>query len=125
MEKNKTFSKNLRYYIERSGRTQKEIGETIGIKPSSITRYLNGTDFPRMDRVQKFADYFGILKSDLIEDGAEKEKEKENRVISDAVLKMNTNVDYYNIVEMLNNYDDAQLKRVMAYINLLNQDLKN
>lgn len=123
MANDKTFSDNLKYYVERSGRTQKEIAEAIGVTPASFSRYMNGKDYPRMNKVQKLADYFGILKSDLIEDGAE--KEKENRVISDAVVKMNTNEDFYKIVEMLHGCDDATLKRMLAYFELLNKDLKN
>ena len=123
MNTKETFSKNLRKYVERSGRTQTEIAESIGVSKATFNRYMRGIDYPRMDKVQKLADYFGILKSDLIEDGAE--KEKENRVISDAVVKMNTNEDFYAIVEMLNTCDDALLKRMLAYFELLNKDLKN
>ena len=123
MKKDKTFSDNLKYYVERSGRTQKEIAEAIGVTSASLSRYVNGIDYPRMDKVQKLADYFGILKSDLIEDG--EEKEKENRVVSDMIVKMNTNEDFYQIIEMLHGCDDARLKRMLAYLNLVNKDLKN
>ena len=37
---------------------------------------MNGSKYPRMDKVEMLAEYFGILKSDLIEDKSEEEKAK-------------------------------------------------
>lgn len=122
MNTKEIFSKNLRYYVERSGKTQIEIAESLGMSKGTLSKYVNGVDIPRMNRIQKIADYFGISKADLIE--GVPEKEKENRVISDAVVKMSGNKDYYAIVEMLNGCDDSQLKRMLAYFELLNNDLK-
>lgn len=63
-----TLSKNLAYYLDRSGKTQKELAEIAGVAPSAITAWIQGTRYPRIDKIEKLADYFGILKSDLIED---------------------------------------------------------
>ena len=65
------LSKNLRYYIEKSGKDRRELSETWGFPYSTVTDWVNGNKYPRIDRIEIMADYFGILKSDLIE---EKEK---------------------------------------------------
>lgn len=65
------FSKNLKYYIERSGKDRRELAEEWGFPYSTVTEWINGRKYPRIDRIEIMADYFGILKSDLIE---EKEK---------------------------------------------------
>ena len=65
------LSKNLRYYIEKSGKDRRELSETWGFPYSTVTDWVNGKKYPRIDRIEIMADYFGILKSDLIE---EKEK---------------------------------------------------
>lgn len=67
------FSKNLQMYMERSGKTQKEMAEMMGVTAPTFHEWVKGKKFPRIDKVQKLADYFGILKSDLIE---EKQEEK-------------------------------------------------
>lgn len=90
------FAKNLRYYISMSGKTQKEMAQIIGVSAPTMHEWCAGKKTPRMDKVEKLANYFGILKSDLIEDKtkqptselSEKKKEFIKRVeaMSDAQL---------------------------------------
>ena len=65
------LAKNLSYYVERSGRTQKELAEVVGVAASTFNDWVKGKKYPRIDKIEILANYFGILKSDLIE---EKEK---------------------------------------------------
>ena len=62
------FAKNLRYYLNLSGKTQKELAQIIGVSAPTMHEWCKGKKTPRMDKVEKLANYFGILKSDLIED---------------------------------------------------------
>ena len=70
------LSKNLKYYIERSGKDRRELADTWGFPYSTVTDWINGKKYPRIDRIEVMADYFGILKSDLIEEKLPEEKEK-------------------------------------------------
>ena len=71
---NKTvLARNLTYYVERSGRTQKELAEIVGVATSTFNDWMKGKKYPRIDKIELLANYFGILKSDLIEDKTEKE----------------------------------------------------
>ena len=67
------MSKNLKYYIERSGKDRRELAETWGFPYSTVSEWINGKKYPRIDRIEIMADYFGILKSDLIEEKTEEE----------------------------------------------------
>ena len=62
------LSKNLKYYIEMSGKDRRELADTWGFPYSTVTEWINGKKYPRIDRIEIMADYFGIQKSDLIED---------------------------------------------------------
>lgn len=73
------FAKNLLYYIEKHGKEQKEIAEIVGVAPSTFNAWVKAKKYPRMDKVENLANYFGILKSDLIE---EQSKVESNRTIS-------------------------------------------
>lgn len=66
------FARNLAFYIERSGKTQKELSLEWDIATSTINNWVMGKTYPRMDKVEMMANYFGILKSDLIEDKTKK-----------------------------------------------------
>lgn len=67
-EQKKIFSRNLNYYIANSGKQQKEIAAQLGISPTTFNTWCVGKIMPRMGKVQLIADYFGIGKSDLIDD---------------------------------------------------------
>ena len=63
-----TFAKNLAHYLNICGREQKEVAEAIGVPTSTFNEWARGKKYPRIDKIEKLANYFGIKKSDLIED---------------------------------------------------------
>lgn len=62
------FSRNLVRYMERSGKTQREVSEYMGVASSTFNEWMKGKKYPRMDKVELLANYFGCKKSDLIEE---------------------------------------------------------
>ena len=79
------FAKNLTRYIEKSGKTQKEIAEVIGVATSTFNDWATGKKYPRIGKVEAMANYFGCEKSDLIED---KEKAAADDGLSDNTKKL-------------------------------------
>lgn len=69
------MAQNLKYYIEMSGKDRRALAETWGFPYSTVTDWVNGNKYPRIDKIEAMADYFGIQISDLIED---KKKPDEN-----------------------------------------------
>jgi transcriptional regulator with XRE-family HTH domain len=66
------FAENLRYYMESRGKSQKELAEIVGVSAPTMNEWLKAKKYPRIDKIEILANYFGILKSDLIEDKTEK-----------------------------------------------------
>lgn len=62
------FAYNLKKYMKEAGINQKKISEIAGVSQQSVTYWTQAKLMPRMGAVQKLADYFGIMKSDLLED---------------------------------------------------------
>lgn len=62
------FARNLKFYMDMSGKTQKELSEIVGVATSTFNDWVKGKKYPRMDKVELLANYFGVLKSDLIEE---------------------------------------------------------
>lgn len=114
-----TFSKNLKYYIEKSGKDRKELAEIWGFPYSTVTEWINGKKYPRIDRIEIMADYFRILKSDLIEEKSEEHREmqKENDIIADIVVRMRTDVDFLSVVKELNALDAEKLQGVKQMLS--------
>ena len=67
------FTRNLKYYMKKFDKTQKEMASLVGVSAPTFHDWLNGNKMPRMKNVQKLADCFGIALSDLIEDKEPKE----------------------------------------------------
>ena len=71
---NKTiFASNLQKYMNLNNKSRRDLSEALGISYYTVTDWVKGKKFPRMDKVEMLAEYFGILKSDLIESGSEEE----------------------------------------------------
>ena len=112
------FSKNLRYYIERSGKDRRELSEIWGFPYSTVTEWVNGKKYPRIDRIEIMADYFGILKSDLIESKTEEHREmqQKNSILTDITIRMRTDdelADFIEKVIQLNPEQFASVKQVV------------
>ena len=70
-EYKRIFSKNLRKYMSLNNKTQVDLINDLGFNKSAVSTWCNGTRLPRMDKVDALAKYFGIRRSDLIEDKSE------------------------------------------------------
>lgn len=112
------FSENLKYYIEKSGKDRKELAEIWGFPYSTITEWINAKKYPRIDRIEIMADYFGVLKSDLIEKRTEEHRQMQqvNSVLADLTIKMRTDKDFFSLVESLDKLDAVQLASVKQIV---------
>lgn len=68
IENRAIFSANLRYYMELNNKSRTDICNALGFKYTTITDWVNGNKYPRIDKIEMLAKYFGIEKSDLIEE---------------------------------------------------------
>lgn len=114
-----TMSKNLKFYIEKSGKDRRELAEIWGFPYSTVTEWINGRKYPRIDRIEVMADYFGILKSDLIEEKTQEHREmqKKNDIMTDVVVRMRTDEDFLSIIEGLNQLTPVQLASVKQVVD--------
>lgn len=67
-EYKKIFSKNLKHYMTSQGKNQMDLMRDLGLSSSTVSNWCTGAKLPRMDKVQLLADYFHIMKSDLLEE---------------------------------------------------------
>ena len=73
MDNNKSvFAKNLKYQMAINNKTRREVCEALEFSYYTFSDWVNGKKYPRMDKVEILANYFGCKKSDLIEEKKEK-----------------------------------------------------
>lgn len=113
-----TMSKNLKYYIEKSGKDRKTLADIWGFPYSTVTDWINGNKYPRIDRIEVMADYFGILKSDLIEEKTEEHREmqKKNDALTDIIIEMRADDDFLSIVEAIYKMDKEKRSSLLAFL---------
>lgn len=109
------FARNLSRYVDKSGRSQKELAELVGVAPSTFNDWMKAKKYPRIDKIEILADIFGILKSDLIED--KEEMQKNNDTITDVVLRMTKDSDFFDVVESLYGLDSEKIAGVKQMLS--------
>ena len=68
MDNKNIFAENLNYYMDLHQKSRREVSEALDVSYYTFTDWVKGKKYPRMDKVEMLANYFGILKSDLIEE---------------------------------------------------------
>lgn len=80
-----SIGKNIKKIRELHNLSQKELAEIAGVSDKAVSTWENGIKEPRMGVIQKIADHFGILKSDLIEDEKVMRIDPQNKIKGDSV----------------------------------------
>lgn len=65
IEQRKIISSNIKKYLTINKMNQKELCDLIGIKPSTMSDYMNLRATPSHGVIQKIADVFSVGKSDI------------------------------------------------------------
>lgn len=80
-EQRRIFARNLNYYISQSGKQQKEVAKDLGYNHKTFNGWCAGRILPRTGKIQRIADYFGIGKSDLLDDKLNQSKNSTDRFV--------------------------------------------
>lgn len=80
------FSENLRYFMMIKGKDRSEVCRDLNIKYTTFTDWYNGNKYPRIDKIELLANYFGIQKSDLIE--KHNHEEEESKMVETAKVAL-------------------------------------
>ena len=112
------FAKNLRYYMESRGKNQKELAEIVGVSAPTMNDWLKAKKYPRIDKIEILANYFGILKSDLIEEKTQEHREmqKKNDTLTDIVLRLRSDDIFLEAVESLYKMDSDKLSSLLTLL---------
>lgn len=79
------FSKNLRTFMESKKKTQSDLVRDLDLRQATVSDWINGKKYPRMDKMELLANYFGITISDLVEGQALKDSTR-TEPVSDFAL---------------------------------------
>lgn len=63
-----TMSKNLKRYLNSRGLNPHQFAKIMDFKYTTVMNWLSANSYPRIDKIELMARYFGIDKSDLVEE---------------------------------------------------------
>ena len=101
------FANNLKYYMERKGISQKELAEIIGVSAPALNDWIKAKKYPRIDKIEMLSNYFGCLKSELIE-----EKQKQSTEGELSFIKK-------EFIRKVEGMTDAQIERLEQILSLV------
>lgn len=62
------MAKNIKRYMDIHNIDRKELASIAGVAYSTLSDWLNANKYPRIDKIEKMSNYFGISKADLVEE---------------------------------------------------------
>lgn len=62
------FASNLRRLVHERGIDQRTIAVKLGVSDMTVSNWINGTKYPRINRIQALAELFNVKMSELMEE---------------------------------------------------------
>lgn len=102
VENRDIMAKNIQYYMDIHGLSRNDLCDALGFKYTTLREWLKGTAYPRIDKIEMMANYFGIQKKDLVEERSLNPEEESADLLS-IVMKdkelLHTIQSYYKLDE--------------------------
>lgn len=105
IESKRIFQKKFNQLLEERQITQKEVAGICNASTSTVSTWSNGTNMPRMDKIERLANHFGLPKSYFIEE--------EPASISGSRLSVDEAIKIYSSLS------DAQKEKAKDYLRYL------
>lgn len=115
MDVKNIFAKNLNYYLSVNGKTRKDLCKVLGVSYSAVTAWVNGKKYPRMDKVDEMARYFGISRAHLTEENLLEEKlseelEQTQNLYIDILVRLQTDEHFSSYVKRLMDLEPEKIQ---------------
>lgn len=89
------MSNNLKYYMDKKGVDRNQLCSDLDLKYMTVSDWINAKTYPRIDKIELLANYFGINKSDLIEEKSTIPSSAP-KTVSDEVLRLDRDLHSNN-----------------------------
>ena len=68
LENKEIMARNIKYFMDKKGVNATEVCNTLGFKSNTFSDWVTAKSYPRIDKIEKLANYFGVSKAFLVED---------------------------------------------------------
>lgn len=120
------FSSNLRLLMSKAGKSRKEVSEAIDVSYNTFTDWYKGKKYPRIEKMELLANYFGVSVSELVgKHGEEIEsnispRNVKNEVL-DVIIRLHTDSEFLELVEKISKLDNEQIKAFQRFLKAFSE----
>ena len=61
------MAENIKRLLEERGMNQTDLCNALGLKQMTVSDWCNAKTYPRIDKIEMMANFFGVSKADLVE----------------------------------------------------------
>ena len=119
-----TMAKNILYYMDINGKTRQDMCDALGVKYTTFTDWVKGNTYPRIDKIELMANYFGISKADLVEEHTQESDTPYylNENAREMAQFLFDNPDYKVLFDASRKVKKEDIEKVKRMIDLMNGD---
>ena len=110
MDVKNVFAKNLNYYLKSNGKTRKDLCKALGVSYSAVTAWANGKKYPRMDKVDEMAKFFGISRAHLTEERINEYFDGVQDFYINVLARLHTDKVFYSYTERLMDLEPEKIQ---------------
>jgi transcriptional regulator with XRE-family HTH domain len=107
LENKKVMAKNILRYMNLKNKSRQDVCKDLNFSYSTFSEWVSGKKYPRIDKIEIMANYFGCEKSDLIEEKKEQPTESE------------LSTTKREFIQKVQNMTDAQIERLEQILALV------
>lgn len=118
------MAKNIRYYMESRGVDRNKICDDLGFRYTTFSDWVNAKTYPRIDKIEMMANYFGISKADLVEDSSLSQGYYNDPETAELAEKFRNNSDLRVLFQASADLSPEKMKEAYNYIKFLRDQEK-
>lgn len=121
VDNKEVMAKNIKYYMDLHHLNAQDMCRIFGFKQPTFSDWVNAKNYPRIDKIEKMANYFNISKAFLVEDW------QKNRTYWDNLSQETVHYVFGEdeVLEVYRSLPDTQRARLLAYAEGLKAGMKN
>lgn len=107
-----TMARNIKYYMDLNSVSSVDMCKILDVPASTFSYWINARTYPRIDKIERMANYFGVSKADLVEErivksssGITLSDDDEQRLV--LLYRRADEIDKGTIRNILSRYDEA------------------
>lgn len=115
----KIMAKNIQYYMDKYEKSRQDMCDALGVKYTTFTDWVKGNSYPRIDKIELMANYFGISKADLVEEHISGDPSKKHGVIINVLGRVAAGIPIEAVEEIIDIEEiSAEMARTGEFFGL-------